>query len=194
MTARITGTETLYSGWTKLFKLTVRDGDATYTREVEDHGDAAAVLPYDPERRCAVLVRLLRAPVLRAAEQSGMSLEAPAGLTDGGDPAEAARREAMEEVGVRLGHLDHVVTAWTMPGISAERMALYLAEYAAADRIGDGGGLAEEHEGIEIVEMPLAELWRGFAKGEIVDMKTLTLLLALRERRPELFADGTSSS
>ncbi len=192
MTARITGTETLYGGWTKLFKLTIQDADATYTREVEDHGDAAAVLPYDPERRCALLVRLLRAPVLRAGEQAGMSLEAPAGLTDGGDPEEAVRREAMEEVGVRLRQIDHVVTAWTMPGISSERMALYLAEYSASDRIGDGGGIAEEHEGIEIVEMSLAGLWDGFANGQTVDMKTLTLLLALRERRPELFTDGTS--
>ncbi len=41
------------------------------------------------------------------------------------------RREALEEGGLRLGALEHVATVWSMPGVSTERMALYLAEYRA---------------------------------------------------------------
>ena len=37
-----------------------------------------------------------------------------------------------------------------LPGISTEKMHMFLAEYAAASRVGAGGGLAEENEEIEV--------------------------------------------
>jgi hypothetical protein len=74
-----------------------------------------------------------------------------------------------------------------MPGVSTERMALYLAEYRFDDRIGDGGGVAHESEEVRVVEMSLNEL-AGLMAGEgFVDMKTLALVQALRLRRPDLF-------
>jgi len=74
-----------------------------------------------------------------------------------------------------------------MPGVSTERMDLYLAAYAEADRVGEGGGAPGEHEGITVVEMPLAELARLADGGQLTDMKALTLVQTLRLRRPELF-------
>ena len=91
----------------------------------------------------------------------------------------------MEEVGVRLASLDLVSSAWSMPGISAERMDLFLGVYAAADRTGVGGGI--DDEGIEVVEMPLSELAAMADAGTLNDMKTLVLVQTLRLRRPELF-------
>ena len=184
--ARIAGTQTLYEGWMMLTRLTIEDGADRYQREVEHHGDAAAVLPYDPERGVATLVRQLRAPLL--VRQAGLSLEAPAGLTDGGDFAETALREAFEETGIRLAALDHVATLWALPGVSTERIGLFLGTYSASDRIEAGGGLAEEHENIEVLEFGLDELWAMAGRGELADHKTYTLLLALRLRRPALFA------
>ena len=87
-----------------------------------------------------------------------------------------------------MAALEHVVDAWTMPGVSTERIDLYLAEYGASDRVTSGGGLAHEDEDIEVVEMPLAELAGLMDSGGLVDMKTLVLALALRARRPDLFA------
>lgn len=188
MKPEIVATEILHKGFTTLMALTVRLPDGTEVqREIEDHGFAVAVLPYDPERRIAWLIKQLRVPLLLKGVETEM-LEVPAGLLDEEDPEEAARREAMEEVGLRLETLEHVATAWASPGLACERVALYLAPCSAADRLSDGGGLADEHEHITVVEMPLDGLWSMLESGGIADMKTLTLLFALRHRHPELFA------
>lgn len=184
--ARIIEKAVLYRGWTTLLRLTIEDGASTYFREVEDHGSAAAVLPFDPLRRKAMLVRLLRGPKLLAGGD-GLSLEVPAGLVDSGTFEDAAKREALEETGLRLRAVTHVATVWTSPGITTERMGLFLAEYGAGDRIAPGGGIAEEHENIELVELDLNGLWARARDGVLTDMKTLTLALALKDLRPDLF-------
>jgi 8-oxo-dGTP pyrophosphatase MutT (NUDIX family) len=99
----------------------------------------------------------------------------------------AARREAGEELGVRLGDLELVARIWSSPGVSAERQSLFLAPYVPADRFGAGGGVVGEHEGITVVERPLRELFRDIEAGRVVDGKLVTLLLALRFRKPGLF-------
>lgn len=189
MPIRITGQETVYAGWSKIIraKLAAPDG-GEFVREIEHHGNAVAVLPYDPARRCALMVAAPRAPVVWAGGPAEL-IEAPAGMLEDGEAAEVcARREAAEEVGVRLGALEPVAEAWSTPGVSSEKIALLLAPYSQADRTGEGGGLADENELIEVRELPLADLWARFEAGGLQDMKTLVLLLALRQRRPELFA------
>ncbi|HEY0568817.1 MAG TPA: NUDIX hydrolase [Xanthobacteraceae bacterium] len=184
----ISHTKVLYDGWVKIIGLRIRlSGGQEVSREVEDHGRAVAVLPYDPERQTALLVKLLRAPVLLTAGQPEI-LEAPAGLVDDGEDAPAAaKREAREETGLRLSALEHLGTCWSMPGISTERMDLFLAPYAAGDRVEAGGGVASEHENITVVEMPLRELWSMLEQGKLADMKTQALLLHLHARHAELF-------
>jgi nudix-type nucleoside diphosphatase (YffH/AdpP family) len=188
MATEIVSVETAFQGWGRYLVATLRLPDGrTMRREMEDHGPAVGVLPYDPSRRTAILVRQLRAPVLYAAGDDFM-LEAIAGLMEDAEAATCARREAMEETGLRLGALEEIASVWTMPGISTERMTLYLATYTEADRVGEGGGLATEHENITVVEMPLAELAALADGGKLTDMKTLLLFQTLRLRRPELFA------
>jgi nudix-type nucleoside diphosphatase (YffH/AdpP family) len=186
MSVEIIGTEEKYSGWCTLLVAQVRYPDGRIVkREIEDHGRAACVLPYDPARKTALLVRQLRVPPLHAGGEATI-IEAPAGLIDPGeDGPTAARREAMEEVGVRLTSLDLVSSAWSMPGISTERMDLLLGVYAAADRTGTGGGI--DDEGIEVVEMPLGALAAMADAGTLNDMKTLVLVQTLRLKRPDLF-------
>ena len=88
---------------------------------------------------------------------------------------------------MRLGELEKVGEAYASPGVSSERVQLYLAPYTARDRVADGGGLAEENEHITVMEVPLDQLWTWYEEQKIEDMKTLALTLALRVRRPELF-------
>jgi nudix-type nucleoside diphosphatase (YffH/AdpP family) len=181
----ITHVETVHSGWTKIVIATVRLADGrTFRREIEDHGTAACVLPYDPERRTVVLVRQFRAPVYYAAREPH-TLEAIAGIVEEADPAQTARREAREEAGLELGAIEPVGEGWTMPGVSTERMHLYLATYRGRAREGRGG--VDEDEDITAVEFGLDELARLADAGKLLDIKTLVLLQTLRLRRPELF-------
>src|SRR5438445_7665066 len=104
MTAEIAGVDVVHDGWAKFLIARVRLADGMIVRrEIEDHGRAACVLPYDPVRGTAMLVRVLRAPALYAAERASV-LEAIAGLIehDDADAMAGARREAYEEAGLRL--------------------------------------------------------------------------------------------
>jgi len=185
-TFRILETKTIHSGWTKLHIATVQTADGhTFRREIEDHGEAICVLPYHPGRRTAVLVRQPRIPLLYAAQPEQL-LEAVAGVMDEKDPDVTVHREVMEEAKLKLDSIEHVFTAWTMPGISTERMHFYLAQYSGAARPETEGGADEDEETVAI-EFPLAELARMADAGELPDSKTLVLLQTLRLRRPELF-------
>lgn len=188
--AEIVSTEIKHRGWSTFLIATVRLPDGTIiNRSIEDHGNAVAVLPYDPVRRTAVLVQQLRAPALYAAQQSHV-LEAVAGRIDDGEDAErSALRETVEEAGLQLRALERVARAWAMPGVSTEQMDLFLGEYAEADRIGAGGGVAGEHENIEVIELPLSKLAAMADAGGLHDMKLLLLLQTLRLRQPDLFSE-----
>ncbi|TNC16438.1 NUDIX hydrolase [Methylobacterium terricola] len=161
-------------------------------REIEDHGPAVAVLPYDPDRRVALLVRQFRTPPCFV-DGTPSLLEVPAGLREEDDPMACARREAFEEVGLRLSQLEPAGRVWSLPGLSTERMDLFLAPYRVTDREGAGGGLAEENESIEVVEVALSDLAALADRGAVTDLKTLCLTQTLRLRHPDLFADRTET-
>lgn len=187
MLPTVLSTETLYKGWLTLLKARLRLGEASFEREIEHHGEGATVLPYDPERRVALTIRLPRAPLLVRGETE-LLIEAPAGLIEEGeDPGECVRREALEEAGVRLQALEPLGAIWTMPGISTERMHMFLAPYAAADRIAAGGGVPGENENITVSETPLADLARLADANALPDIRTLVLVQSLRLRHPDLF-------
>ncbi len=188
MKPEIIETKTLFSGWTRLLSARIRLPDGKIAvREIEDHGRAVAVLPYDEKRRTILLVRLLRAPALFA-ENVADVLEAPAGIIEEEDAEAAARRELLEETGFQIGRLERVGAAWTSPGLSTEKLDLFLAPYTADGREGPGGGVATEKENVTTVELKASAAWAMLESGELDDLKTLTLLLFLRGRRPELFA------
>ena len=174
--------------WARMLIATVRmpDGEIVQ-RDVEDHGEAVAVLPYDPTRRVALLVSQFRAPPFLAAGESEM-LELPAGRLEDEEPQDCARREAHEEIGLALRDLEPVVVAWTMAALSTERAHIFLAAYREADRVSAGGGLADEQENIRVVELPLAELAQRADAGLLTDIKLLLTVQTLRLRRPDLFA------
>jgi nudix-type nucleoside diphosphatase (YffH/AdpP family) len=187
MPPRIVNVRRVYKGWATISIATVERDGQTFERLMEDHGPGVCVLPVDRERRVAMLVRQFRAPVAVTSGRTDL-IECPAGLVDPNeDPEHAIRRETLEETGLQLPDVQPVATVWTMPGISTERMHLFLASYGAEDRKGVGGGHASEHENISTVEVPLADLAAMADGGRVADMKTLLLIQTLRLREPELF-------
>jgi nudix-type nucleoside diphosphatase (YffH/AdpP family) len=176
----ITSAELVYSGWAKLtrYRLAIgkHDGGTLHAvREVHDHGHGAGVLPYDAFRGTVLLVRQFRLPPYLSGTD-GMMIEACAGLLDAGEAAEAcALREAEEELGYRIRNLKTLGRVWATPGAVTESLWLFLADYSAADRIGNGGG-KDEDEDVEILEMSLAEAMGLVTRGEIADAKTIILL------------------
>jgi len=186
-TVELRKVETLYQGHVTLLLATFTGADGQpFRREIEHHGRAACVLPYDPDRRVALMINLPRAPVIWAGGPPEL-LEAPAGMVENEDPEETAIREAMEECGVVLRRLEPVGSPFSSPGISSERVDLFLAAYAAADRQAPGGGVAGEHENIDVQEVPLDLLWTWVEQRKIEDLKSLALILALRIQHPDLF-------
>lgn len=184
---RIKQIDTVYDGWRKILKMSVQMPDGrTMIREVLDSGDAAAVLPYDLERRKVILIRQFRAPVMHVDGHADL-VEAVAGLLDDDEPEACARRESMEEAGLRVEQLEHLGRFWSAPGMTTERLHLFLAPYTEADRIGEGGGLAHEHEEIEVLEVSFEEIANLAASNAIADMKTMILVQALQMKHPRFF-------
>lgn len=177
----IGGEETLSDAWYPLRRYTYeyrrRDGTRqTLRREVYFNGPGAAVLLLDPRRGTVLLTRQFRLPA-RVNGDPPRLVEACAGMVEEGDtPAETARKETEQETGLRLRDLREVAVLYMSPGASAEKLHLFVAAYDPEDRAGPGGGLREEGEEIERLEVPLDEAWRMVLDGRIVDAKTVILL------------------
>ncbi|WP_432488357.1 NUDIX domain-containing protein [Kineococcus sp. SYSU DK018] len=173
--------ELIASAWHVLRRTTFdhRQRDGRWTRqqrETYDRGDGATVLLHDTARGTVLLTRQFRFPAYVNGHPDGMLLETAAGLLDGDDPAGAVRREAAEELGVQVGELEHVFALWTSPGSVTERLHCYAAPYTPADRTGPGGGVADEGEDIEVVELPFTAALEMAGSGGIADAKTVLLL------------------
>jgi len=153
-----------------------RDGKRqTQTREVYDCASGAAVLLYNRQHRSVVLTRQFRIGA-RLNGHDGFLLEAAAGVLDGAPPEQRAKDEAHEETGYDIAHLEPVLELFVSPGSTTERLYLFVAEYDRARRSGKGGGLAEEGEHIEVVELDFDDALAMIKTGGILDIKTVLLL------------------
>ena len=147
----------------------------TQVREVYDRGNGAVLLPYNLKARTVVLVRQFRYPAF-ANGYDDLLIEAAAGMLDDAAPEDRIRAEAEEEIGYRLDRVRKVFEAFMTPGAVTEKLHFFVAEYDAAMRIGDGGGLADEGEDIEVLELALDDALAMISDGRIVDAKTIMLL------------------
>ncbi len=148
-------------------------------RQSLELGPAMAVLPMDKAHGLILLVRQFRWPVFQSGHHRLLT-EAVAGRLDGDDAETCARREALEEAGVAVTDLRLVCDVFSSPGVVNERVAMFLAAYDSAAPRAAGGGLHDEGEDIEVVEMPLDEALALVASGEIIDAKTILLLQAAK--------------
>lgn len=189
MTEKISLIETqiLSDEWGRLTKTVMdyRRDDGTVqrlTRENYDHGNAAAILLFNPEAETVLLVRQFRYPVLANGDPAFL-LEVCAGLLDGDEPLACAEREALEETGHAPRDIVHICDAYMSPGSVQEKVSLFLGHYGPDTFRHKGGGLAEEGEELEVVELGFDAALRMIGTGELTDAKTIMLIQHLALKR-----------
>lgn len=176
----IIGARILSEDWAILKKTTFRyrRRDGTWqemARETYDRGDGAVMLLIDPDRQVVMLTRQFRFAAYMNGHD-GLLIEAAAGLLDGADPTMRIRVEVEEETGYRIRDIRPVFRAFMSPGSVTEQLHFFIGIYSETDRVSDGGGLREEGEDIERLELPLQTALDMIASGEICDGKTIMLL------------------
>ena len=176
----VLGVRLLSSNWyvtrTTRIRFQHRDGHwSTEERETYDRDNGATILLFNAPNRTVLLIRQFRYPAYVNGHPDGVLLETPAGLLDEDDPETAIRREAREETGYEIGEVSPVFDAYMSPGSVTEKLYFFAASYDPSNRADAGGGLADEGEDIELVELGIdAALAR--IGTDIVDAKTIMLL------------------
>ncbi|HYI66775.1 MAG TPA: NUDIX hydrolase [Candidatus Limnocylindrales bacterium] len=136
------------------------DGHRT-TREIVEHPGAVAMLAWDGER--LALVRQWR----HATGQ--VLLEIPAGTLESGEPpAETARRELAEEIGLAATTWVEGPRFYTAPGFCTELMHLYLAT-----GLTEATAEADADELIEPSWLALPDALAAIDDGRIADAKSI---------------------
>ncbi|MBC7879350.1 MAG: GDP-mannose pyrophosphatase NudK [Anaerolineales bacterium] len=180
-TVRILQTDILSDNWYTLRKVTFEiekaDGTkVTQSREAYDRGNGAVILLYNKLQNTVVLTRQFRIPTYINGNEDGMLIEACAGLLEKESPEECIKREAIEETGYEVGEVKKIFEAYMSPGSVTEILYFFIAEYAHTDLRNDGGGVKEEEENIQVLEIPFPEALMMIEDGRIKDGKTIMLL------------------
>ncbi|MFZ5735133.1 MAG: NUDIX domain-containing protein [Pseudomonadota bacterium] len=147
----------------------------TQHRETYDRGNGATLLPYNLKQSTVILTKQFRYPAYVNGYDE-MLIEAAAGLLDDESPEVRIRAEVEEETGYRLHHVQKIFEAFSSPGSVTERLHYFIAEYEPHMRVSTGGGLADEGEDIEVMEVPIKDALAIIADGRIIDAKTIILL------------------
>ncbi|WP_367867183.1 GDP-mannose pyrophosphatase NudK [Pedobacter sp. WC2423] len=178
---RIINTELLSDNWYTLKKITyqysLKDGTIqTQDREAYDRGNGAVILLYNKEQQTVILTRQFRLPTYINGNESGLLIEACAGLLDKDNAEDCIKRETEEETGYQVTEVRKIFEAYMSPGSVTEILYFFIAAYTKDMKIHEGGGLAHEQENIEVLELSIDQAMTMIANGEIKDGKTIMLL------------------
>ncbi|TKK68666.1 GDP-mannose pyrophosphatase NudK [Ilyomonas limi] len=178
---KVTNTTILSNNWYTLKKVTFdylkKNGQwQTQHREAYDRGNGATILLYNKNLKTVVLTRQFRLPTYLNGNETGMLIEACAGLLDRDNPEDCIRRETEEETGYKISHVQKVFEAYMSPGSVTEILYFFVAEYTKDMKIIAGGGLEHDQEDIEVMELPFNEALSMVDSGTIKDAKTIMLL------------------
>lgn len=177
-------TEILSDNWYTLKKVTydylTNDTWKTLNREAYDRGNGAVILLYNKTLKTVILIKQFRLPTYINGNESGMLIEACAGLLDKDNAEDCIRRETEEETGYKITEIKKIFEAYMSPGSVTEILHFFIAEYSKEMKVNDGGGLDHEQENIEVLEIKFDEAMNMIDNGEIKDAKTIMLLQYLK--------------
>ncbi|MEO6633128.1 MAG: NUDIX domain-containing protein, partial [Mucilaginibacter sp.] len=155
---KILNTEILSNNWYTLKKVTyeiLQNGEVlVQNREAYDRGNGATILLYNKEKQTVILTRQFRMPTFINGNPSGYLIEACAGLLDSDNAEDCIRRETEEETGFKITHVEKIFEAYMSPGSVTEILYFFVAKYTKEMKVTEGGGLEEESENIEVLELP----------------------------------------
>nr|WP_298415343.1 NUDIX domain-containing protein [uncultured Halomonas sp.] len=186
-------TEYLYQGFFNLERRHLRHRlfkggwSEEITREVFVRPNAVAVLLYDVERDCVVLVEQVRAGALDD-PLSPWKLEPVAGLIEPGEtPTDVVRREAMEEAGCEIQELFELHSYYPSSGACNELVTLFCG-LVDSSNLGGVHGLDEENEDILVHVLSFARAWELLEAGRLDNAMCLVTFYWLARERASLRA------
>ena len=146
-------------------------------KEVYFRPDVVVVLLVDDQRKKIMLVKQFRLPTFLNGNYNGYLVEACAGIIDEGEtPEQTVYREVEEETGYQIYDLEKIGGAYSSPNATTEYMHLFIAKYNEDGKLSKGGGLEEENESIETIELSFNEAREKLKQGGFRDIKTILLL------------------
>ena len=181
----IINTEILSDDWYTLRKITYTYAHQnglvkTINREAYDRGNGATILLYNTTLKKVILTRQFRLPTFINGNETGMLIESCAGLLDDENPEDCIIRETEEETGYKVTKVQKIFEAYMSPGSVTELLHFYIAAYSKTMKVSNGGGLTEEEENIEVLEIGMDQAFKMISTGEIKDAKTIMLLQYLK--------------
>nr|XP_045618549.1 uridine diphosphate glucose pyrophosphatase NUDT14-like [Procambarus clarkii] len=160
------------------YRMTYRQNDVEKIWDLVSLHESVSIIIFNSDRKKIVLVRQFRpavyysgiAPEDRGRSTvdtvkypgiRGLTLEFCAGIVDKSkNLVEIAREEVLEECGydVPVEKFEQVITYRSGVGVSGDRQTMFYVDVTDAMKVSDGGGIADEGEMIEVVEMSITEL------------------------------------
>ena len=165
---------------------------AAHSRDVVRVGRVVAILAVDLARDEIVLIREFRLGA-HLATGRGDVIEVPAGRVEEDEPpADAARRECMEEAGVAPEKLVSLFSVMPSPGMSDEHQFFFLA-LVDASKVPPEAGAADENERTRPLRVPIGDALRALERGDLcygAAVFALQWLALNRARLSDIARDG----
>ncbi|WP_075342787.1 NUDIX domain-containing protein [Tenacibaculum agarivorans] len=148
------------------------------SRESYDRGSGTCILLYNTKKNSVILTKQFRMAIYdENTPEDAMSIEVCAGSIDANEnPKDCVIREVKEEVGYEIKEVKQVFESYISPGATTEKSFMYIAEYSDDMKINDGGGVEEEGEEIEVLELLFPKVLQMIENQEIKDARTTMLI------------------
>ncbi|MDF2436884.1 MAG: hydrolase [Bacteroidota bacterium] len=170
---KINNQKVVFDDILKIEKANISAGEKHYSRLRINRQEAATVLVFNTDTKKVILTKQYRYAIHDKVSEP--IYETLAGKVDAGEsPMEAAIRETEEEIGYKVPkeNMKLLASCFASPGYTSEKFYVFYATVSTKDKVNDGGGLKEENENIQVIEMEVAEFKELVLNGKIEDAKT----------------------